>query len=108
MIKTSPPGIAARAPVEHASSPPNITRRRPFLRVLEACYGFPPHILHFDSEEHLMAKINLTAMSVEALLQLRENVSRFLTRKAGELRRDLAALKTSTADVASVGAEPAP
>jgi DNA-binding protein H-NS len=39
-----------------------------------------------------MAKINLTAMSVEALLQLRENVSRFLTRKAGELRRDLAAL----------------
>jgi|SRR5262245_5499025 DNA-binding protein H-NS len=39
-----------------------------------------------------MAKINLAAMSVEALLQLRDDVGRVLERKAGELQHQLAAL----------------
>jgi DNA-binding protein H-NS len=39
-----------------------------------------------------MAKINLASMSVDALLQLREDVGRALTRKAGDLQRQLAAL----------------
>jgi DNA-binding protein H-NS len=39
-----------------------------------------------------MAKTNLASMSVEDLLQLREDVGRALTRRAGELQRQLAAL----------------
>ena len=39
-----------------------------------------------------MAKINLAGMSVDALLQLRDDVGRALTRKAGDLQRQLAAL----------------
>jgi DNA-binding protein H-NS len=39
-----------------------------------------------------MAKINLASMSVDALLQLREDVGRALTSKAGDLQRQLAAL----------------
>jgi DNA-binding protein H-NS len=39
-----------------------------------------------------MAKMNLASMSVEALLQLREDVGRFLQRKAGDLQRQLTAL----------------
>jgi DNA-binding protein H-NS len=39
-----------------------------------------------------MAKINLASMSVEALLQLRDDVGQFLERKAGELQHQLAAL----------------
>jgi DNA-binding protein H-NS len=39
-----------------------------------------------------MAKINLTSMSVDALLQLREDVGRTLNSKAGDLQRQLAAL----------------
>ena len=39
-----------------------------------------------------MAKINLAGMSVETLLQLRDDVHRALTRRAGDLQRQLAAL----------------
>ena len=39
-----------------------------------------------------MAKINLASMSVEALLQLRDDVDHVLERKAGELQHQLAAL----------------
>ena len=39
-----------------------------------------------------MAKINLSSMSVDALLQLRDDVGRFLSRKADELQQQLAAL----------------
>src|SRR5262249_47131903 len=39
-----------------------------------------------------MAKINLASMSVDALLQLREDVGRALSSKAGDLQRQLAAL----------------
>jgi DNA-binding protein H-NS len=39
-----------------------------------------------------MPKMNLASMSVEALLQLRDDVGRSLNRKAGELQRQLAAL----------------
>jgi DNA-binding protein H-NS len=39
-----------------------------------------------------MAKINLTSMSVEALLRLRDDVGHALDRKAGELQHQLAAL----------------
>jgi DNA-binding protein H-NS len=39
-----------------------------------------------------MAKINLASMSVDALLQLREDVGRALNSKAGDLQRQLAAL----------------
>lgn len=47
-----------------------------------------------------MAKINLTSMSVEALLQLREDVGHVLERKASELQHQLAAL---SADVGERG-----
>jgi DNA-binding protein H-NS len=39
-----------------------------------------------------MAKINLSAMSVEVLLQLRDDIGRMLSGKVGELKRQLAAL----------------
>src|SRR5262245_42305596 len=39
-----------------------------------------------------MAKANLASMSVEALLQLRDDVGHALDRKAGELQHQLAAL----------------
>jgi DNA-binding protein H-NS len=39
-----------------------------------------------------MAKINLASMSVDALLQLRDDVGRFLSRKTDELQQQLAAL----------------
>ena len=39
-----------------------------------------------------MAKINLGSMSVDALLQLREDVGRALSSRAGDLQRQLAAL----------------
>jgi DNA-binding protein H-NS len=39
-----------------------------------------------------MAKVNLASMSVDALLQLRDDVGRVLTSKVGELHRQLAAL----------------
>ena len=39
-----------------------------------------------------MAKVNPSSMSVDALLQLRDDVERALTRKAGELQKQLAAL----------------
>jgi DNA-binding protein H-NS len=39
-----------------------------------------------------MAKVNLASMSVDALLQLREDIGRALTGRAGDLRRQLAAL----------------
>jgi DNA-binding protein H-NS len=39
-----------------------------------------------------MAKMNLSSMSVEALLQLRDDVGRTLARKATELQQQLAAL----------------
>src|SRR5262249_20858656 len=39
-----------------------------------------------------MAKINLVSMSVDALLQLREDVGRALSSRAGDLQRQLAAL----------------
>jgi DNA-binding protein H-NS len=39
-----------------------------------------------------MAKINLAGMSVEALLQLRDDVGRALAHRAGDLQRQLAAL----------------
>ena len=37
-----------------------------------------------------MARINLTSMSIDALLKLRDDVGKALTRKAGELRNQLA------------------
>jgi DNA-binding protein H-NS len=49
-----------------------------------------------------MAKINLASMSVEALLQLRDDVGRFLTRKAGELQQQLAALGSDYAEVGRI------
>jgi DNA-binding protein H-NS len=39
-----------------------------------------------------MARMNLTSMSVDDLLQLRDEVGRVLSRKAGELQQQLAAL----------------
>jgi len=39
-----------------------------------------------------MAKMNLIAMSVEDLLQLRDNIARVLGQKASQLQHDLAAL----------------
>ena len=39
-----------------------------------------------------MAKISLASMSVDALLQLRQDVGRALSGKAGDLQRQLAAL----------------
>ena len=39
-----------------------------------------------------MPKINLASMSVDALLQLREDVGRTLNSRAGDLQRQLAAL----------------
>ena len=39
-----------------------------------------------------MARMNLPSMSVEALLQLRDDVGRALSRRAGELQKQLAAL----------------
>jgi DNA-binding protein H-NS len=39
-----------------------------------------------------MAKVNPSSMSVDALLQLRDDVERALTRKADELQKQLAAL----------------
>jgi DNA-binding protein H-NS len=39
-----------------------------------------------------MAKINLSGMPVEALLQLREDIGHALTSRAGDLQRQLAAL----------------
>jgi DNA-binding protein H-NS len=39
-----------------------------------------------------MARMNLTSMSVADLLQLRDEVGRVLSRKAGELHQQLAAL----------------
>jgi DNA-binding protein H-NS len=39
-----------------------------------------------------MAKVNLTSMSVDALLQLRDDIGRALTRRAGDLQRQLSAL----------------
>ena|SRR5262245_33630117 len=39
-----------------------------------------------------MAKVNLASMSVDALLQLREDVDRALSSRAGDLQRQLAAL----------------
>jgi DNA-binding protein H-NS len=39
-----------------------------------------------------MAKVNLASMSVESLLQLRDDVGRALTGRAGDLQRQLAAL----------------
>jgi DNA-binding protein H-NS len=39
-----------------------------------------------------MAKINVASMSVDALLQLREDVGRALTGRAGDLQRQLTAL----------------
>jgi DNA-binding protein H-NS len=39
-----------------------------------------------------MPKMNLASMSVEALLQLRDDVGRVLNRKADELQRQLASL----------------
>jgi DNA-binding protein H-NS len=39
-----------------------------------------------------MAKVNLRSMSVEALLQLRDEVGHALTGRAGDLQRQLAAL----------------
>jgi len=39
-----------------------------------------------------MAKINLASISVDALLQLREDVDRALSSRAGDLQRQLAAL----------------
>ena len=39
-----------------------------------------------------MAKMNLSSMSVEALLELRDDVGRTLSRKATELQQQLAAL----------------
>jgi DNA-binding protein H-NS len=50
-----------------------------------------------------MAKFNLAAMSVEALLQLRDDIGRALTRRAGDLQRQLAALGE---DVAAPGRGP--
>jgi hypothetical protein len=47
-----------------------------------------------------MAKINLATMSVDALLQLREDVGRALTSRAGDLQRQLAALGKEPAAVA--------
>jgi DNA-binding protein H-NS len=49
-----------------------------------------------------MGKINLGSMSVEALLQLREDVGRFLGRRAGELQRQLAALGSDYAEVGRI------
>jgi DNA-binding protein H-NS len=43
-------------------------------------------------QERPMARINLASMSVEDLLQLRDEVGRVLSRKAGELQQQLAAL----------------
>jgi len=45
-----------------------------------------------------MAKINLAAMSVDALLQLREDVGRALSSRAGDLQRQLAALGKDVGD----------
>jgi DNA-binding protein H-NS len=46
-----------------------------------------------DSQEHYMARPSkLTSMSVEALLQLRDDIGAVLTRKAGQLQTQLAAL----------------
>jgi DNA-binding protein H-NS len=50
-----------------------------------------------------MAKINLASMSVETLLDLRDDVGRALTRRAGDLRRQLAALGE---DVSARGRRP--
>jgi DNA-binding protein H-NS len=47
-----------------------------------------------------MARINLSSMSVQDLLQLRDNVSKALSQRAGDLHRQLAALG---ADVGSGG-----
>ena len=49
-----------------------------------------------------MAKVNLASMSVQALLQLRDDVGRFLNRKAGELQKQLAALGSDYAEVGRI------
>jgi DNA-binding protein H-NS len=43
-----------------------------------------------------MAKANLASMSVEALLKLRDNIGSALSKKAAQLKNDLAALGDST------------
>jgi DNA-binding protein H-NS len=50
-----------------------------------------------------MPKINLKAMSVEGLLQLREDVGRALSGRAGDLQRQLAALGKDGARGRSAG-----
>lgn len=44
-----------------------------------------------------MARINLTSMSIDALLKLRYDVGKALTRKAGELRNQLSRLGSEIA-----------
>jgi DNA-binding protein H-NS len=51
-----------------------------------------------------MAKVNLASMSVETLLQLRNDVASLLSRKASELKRDLAALGTNYVEVDRIAA----
>jgi DNA-binding protein H-NS len=46
--------------------------------------------------------MNLDAMSIESLVKLRDNVTRFLSQKAIQLQRDLAALGADYAEVGRI------
>jgi DNA-binding protein H-NS len=49
-----------------------------------------------------MAKANLASMTVEALLQLRDDLGRVLSRKASQLQQELAALGSDYAEVGRI------
>jgi DNA-binding protein H-NS len=69
-----------------------VRRERAGAAILTFTRNDTPGTLNLILREPNMAKINLAAMSVEALLQLRDDVGRVLERKAGELQHHLAAL----------------
>jgi DNA-binding protein H-NS len=58
----------------------------------------------FPSKETIMAKNNLAAMSVEALIEMRDDIGKILSRKTEQLQSQLAALGLGDAPKGKRGA----
>jgi len=54
------------------------------------------------SAELSMAKQNLTSMTVDALLQLRDEISTILSKKADQLKKELASLGADYAEIGRI------